>query len=286
MGITRGALGLLLELKNSCGFQGKMLQLGRQEICFTYDQLKKCAPSLGARLNIREPQGPIDDVALFKALGFDVVHSLDCDDYERATLIHDLNREVPEALWDQYDVIFDCGTLEHVFDLPQALRNIHRMLKKNGLIIHASPSHNFVDHGFYMFSPTLFYDYYAANRYRILKSYYFEMTGDPMVHPWKRHEYTPGCLDHRSFGGFGDKLIGTWFVAQKTPQSTYQSIPSQSYFVRRWKRVKEGVPDAPGSSSPNRIKNFLKKSALLTRMVRKAKIFYFDLQTTPRRNAT
>jgi len=109
---------------------------------------------------------------------------------------------MPEDNSPQYDVIYDGGTLEHIFNAPQALKTIHGLLKQDGIIVHGSPSHNHVDHGFYMFSPTFFWDYYSANKYNILTSYLFQYSS-PDNCTWEVFEYQPGSLDDFSFGGFG-----------------------------------------------------------------------------------
>src|SRR5207249_3920994 len=96
----------------------------------------------------------------FKALGFSEVAAMDYSDFESARYIHDLNSsEPPEHLLENFDVIIDGGTIEHVFHIPNVLNSIHKMLRPHGRTIHMSPSSNHIDHGFYMFSPTLFWDF-------------------------------------------------------------------------------------------------------------------------------
>ena len=67
--------------------------------------------------------------------------------------------------------LLDSGTLEHVFHLPNALKSVVELAKVGGRVMLLSPSSNHFDHGFYMFSPTLFYDYFSANGLRIETSY-------------------------------------------------------------------------------------------------------------------
>lgn len=246
MGIAKGALKLLIQEAKKRSFKGKsILQLGRQHTFLTVTQAYAIAKQMGfqteeiqkIQLSLsKDPklQGCIDDITLFTLLGFTTVHSLDASSYEHSTIVHDLNTPVPSHLHHSYDVIFDGGTLEHVFHLPQVLKNIHALLKKDGRIIHCSPSHNHVDHGFYMFSPTFFYDYYSANHYPILTSYIFEYAAADNS-DWKHFAYHPGSLDALSFGGFGKKLVGIWFIAQKTANSTDNQIPQQGAYVKTWK---------------------------------------------------
>ncbi len=225
--------------------EGKILQLGRQQVYLTMKQIKKFAAQAGVKVpDDLKPSpsfdpdfatlGYVDDVTLFKALGFDAVESLDLSEYEDCSFAHDLNEPIPEKYHGQYDVIYDGGTLEHVFHFPNCLKNIHHMLKPNGIIIHASPSHNHVDHGFYMFSPTVYADYYAANKYKTLKSNIFEYDQNHEKNRWTIYDYSPGSIDHLAYGGWGSKLLGIWFVAEKTKESTCNVIPQQSFYKRTW----------------------------------------------------
>ena len=62
---------------------------------------------------------------------------MDNSDFEDADFIHDLNSvPAPKPLRDRFDVIFNYGTIEHVFHVPNALQNIHDMLKVGGRVIH------------------------------------------------------------------------------------------------------------------------------------------------------
>ncbi len=125
--------------------------------------------------------------------------------------------------------------MEHVFDTRAVLKNIHDLLKVGGVIVHAVPSSNHVDHGFYMFSPTLFHDYYEANGYEIKKSYIFEYTANHDQDPWVIYDYKPGSIDHLSFGGWGGKkLLGIFFVAIKTEFSSSNVVPQQGMYRRSW----------------------------------------------------
>ena len=47
--------------------------------------------------------------------------------------------------------------MEHVFNYPTALRNAMEMLKKDGRLFIHTPVNNTSGHGFYQFSPELFY---------------------------------------------------------------------------------------------------------------------------------
>jgi hypothetical protein len=241
MGIAKGAFSLLCDLKKTSDFGngGKILQLGRQLTFVSPQQINEILSSFSLE-NLSNPcdsadQDDFGDQRLFKSLGFNTVESIDNSSFENATYVHDFNHKVPPTFEQSFDCIFDGGTIEHIFDIRSVLTNIHKILKVGGYIIHASPSSNHVDHGFYMFSPTLFHDYYQANGYEIVKSYLFEYESSHDKKPWIIYDYTPGCIDHLSFGGWnGDKLLGIWFVARKLKESTCHVIPQQGSYRRAW----------------------------------------------------
>jgi SAM-dependent methyltransferase len=180
-----------------------------------------------------------NDVVFFKKLGFEEVLSLDHSGYEDADIIHDLNVPVPEELRGTFDFVYDGGTLEHVFDFPQCLRNVHYLLKVGGIAAFSSPSHNHVDHGFYMFSPTIYWDYFHANGYRIVKANAFEYDRYQPNGEWIVYEYDPALFQPLDLGGWGRKPLGIWFVVEKLEGSTCDVIPQQGYYVDAWSGVTE-----------------------------------------------
>ena len=105
--------------------------------------------------------------SLFQGLGFYTIDSMDISDFEGANITHDLNYPIPQKLKQQYNCVFDGGTSEHVFDVKSSLFNTHELLKVGGVAIHAVPINNLVNHGFYQFSPALFFGFYEQNGYKI-----------------------------------------------------------------------------------------------------------------------
>ena len=97
------------------------------------------------------------------------VDSYDYSDYEGATFTCDLNKPLPSNLTGPeylYDTIMDPGSIEHIFNIPQAFKNISDMCKIGGTILHALPTNNLCGHGFWQISPELFFSLYSeANGY-------------------------------------------------------------------------------------------------------------------------
>jgi SAM-dependent methyltransferase len=171
---------------------------------------------------------------LFQSIGFEKISALDYSDFEGAEYIFNLNsHELPEALREQFDVVINHGTMEHVFHIPNCLANIHNMLRIGGRVIHSSPSSNFMDHGFYMFSPTFFYDYYSANKWSIHSVQVVRV--DPKYQEVDAPffaDYEPGIFDRISSGGLDSGAYGTYCIMEKTVESTFAIIPQQGFYKR------------------------------------------------------
>jgi hypothetical protein len=102
-----------------------------------------------------EEPGTLDP--LLRVLGASQVDSMDASPYEGASIIHDLNQPIGEDLRGRFSAVFDGGSLEHIFDVPTALRSYMEMVEVGGHLIIHTMANNYLGHGFYQFSPEFFY---------------------------------------------------------------------------------------------------------------------------------
>jgi hypothetical protein len=109
--------------------------------------------------------------ALLHALGAEVADSMDASSYEGASIIHDLNRPISEEMKCKYTCVLEYGTLEHVFNFPAALKNTIDMIEVGGHLLTITPANNFMGHGFYQFSPELYYGFLSANGFEQIEVY-------------------------------------------------------------------------------------------------------------------
>jgi SAM-dependent methyltransferase len=233
MGLGIGAITLLLEEDRRRPFGGSVVTLGRQSIEATGGRLAALLLAFGKTW----PETAVpDDETLLNALGFCEVVSLDASDFERPTRLLDLNSpETPPDLVGRFDVVLDSGTLEHVFHLPNALAHVGRMVRPGGRIIHLAPSSNYFDHGFYMFSPTLFFDYYEANGARVEAAKLVRHAADGTT--WDVFDYDPQGWNRIGVGGLDGKAYLFFIVVTAPDRAVPQRIPSQSYYVDAWRRA-------------------------------------------------
>ena len=97
----------------------------------------------------------IDCEEFFKnILNFESISSIDNSSYENASIIHNMNH--PFIPIEKYDYIYDGGTTEHIFNIPQVLDNVINLLEVDGIYCSVTCNNNFSGHGMYQFSPEIF----------------------------------------------------------------------------------------------------------------------------------
>jgi hypothetical protein len=163
MGVGTASAQLLFGAKASGVDFRETLTIGRQ---FFFPDPRELGRMFELRGIDRDPAALLNEStgwaeAFFRLLGADTVDSMDASPFEGATLIHDLNTPIDESLKERYTTVYDGGTLEHVFNFPQAVRNCMEMLRQGGCFIQAGPANNCTGHGFYQFSPELSYRVFA-----------------------------------------------------------------------------------------------------------------------------
>jgi SAM-dependent methyltransferase len=165
MGLNINATKFLVKARKSGARFDRTLTLGRQHMLVSPERIEAILKEAGAwppsqgeaafRAALRASSWRFETVA--RALGAQQADSLDASTYEGATLIHDLNQPIPDEYVEQFDAIIDGGTLEHVFHFPVAIANCMKMLKVGGHLFLLTPANNYFGHGFYQFSPELFF---------------------------------------------------------------------------------------------------------------------------------
>lgn len=241
MGINKAFCKFLIHAqKRDKPIRGRVLTLGRLELYIAPKEAEAMVHSKfpeAPAMVLKEKEGKYSE-PLLRMLGAGTVDSMDASDYEDATIIHDLNLPVPKELHESFDCIIDGGTLEHVFHFPNAIESCMRMLRTGGYYIALTPANNQMGHGFYQFSPEL---YFAA---------FSRMNGFEMRQ----------MLIHSSAGWFevsDPKVVKSRVtldssvpmmlavIAQKVAPITSFSTPQQDSYERAWEVVDSIRQDQP-----------------------------------------
>ena len=176
MGLDINGVKLLLHAKQLEVNFDRVLTIGRQMLYLREKELRRMLIQAGLIAADSKDTFAVDTYAetFLKMLGAEITDSLDASAYEEASMIHDLNLPLPKEMRSKYSVVIDGGSLEHVFNFPIAIQNCMNLIETDGYYIGITPSNNFLGHGFYQFSPELYYRIFSpSNGFRMVKMYLY-----------------------------------------------------------------------------------------------------------------
>lgn len=177
MAITQIALATLKQLIDMVPHRPvKMATIAYPDILVLPSVIEElCGETIAKSVRIREDSekilgwhglvGKLDGVVetrhFFSMLGVDVtvfdIHQVRGDE-----LIQDMNEPLDQKFRNGFDIVYDGGTLEHCFNIGQAVKNCVQLARVGGYIYHVHPF-NIANHGFYNFCPTFYHDFYGDN---------------------------------------------------------------------------------------------------------------------------
>jgi hypothetical protein len=233
MGITKKDSQLLFYSKKELGVSfSETLMLGRLYLYATQAQIDKFA-SLYSNPKTTKDVSFQDEYSepLFEILGASRVDSIDYSDYEKASIIHDLNLALPQNLHSTFTCIIDGGTIEHVFNFPIAIKNCMQALKVGGHYIGITPANNQMGHGFYQFSPELYYRIFSPeNGFRIKKML---ITPNDAENEW--YEIADPAIVKSRVVLMNPVPLTLMMVAEKIQEcEVFKSPPYQSDYTASW----------------------------------------------------
>lgn len=160
MGIDLPAFEFLLKAHTEFGDFGSTVVLGRQRLLMRNEAERA---RFGPVLARYRPDLSLDDIAdenvdrLIAALGGTPYQVMDNSAYEGAEVIHDLNEPLPAGLKGKFDTVIDVGTLEHVFNIAEAMKSMADAVAVGGQFLCLNIANHHLGHGFWQFSPEVFF---------------------------------------------------------------------------------------------------------------------------------
>lgn len=169
----------------------------------------------------------------FSLLGARETISLDCSSYEDASIIHDMNVPITDELRERFSVVFDGGSIEHVFNAPQAFRNCMEMVRVGGHFTQVSMANNFMGHGFWQLSPEVIFRIFSqANGYEIRAVFLHDVVGGAwyaVADPGQVHSRVELC---------NSRPIYILTVAKRIAIARiFDRLPQQSDYINIWDRL-------------------------------------------------
>lgn len=182
MGLGPAAVRLYLELwqRGVLANVRSVVEMGSQEMHLTKTQFEGLVRSAGVRTYdesafadlVHWPGTPRCSARSFYGLlGADEYRCIDLNKVYGA-IPHDLNAPFTDAsLYERFDLVTDHGTNEHVFNVAETYRTMHRLCKPGGLIVICQNTYG--GNGYFNFDLSFFEGMAAANGYGILFSSFF-----------------------------------------------------------------------------------------------------------------
>ena len=166
MGIGATSLKFLVYCKRNFDINfTRTATLGRLQFAKTFSSARLL------KKHVLEPALNLDEIfvdgfceGVLKHMGAGLVESFDYSDYECATHIVDMNEPIDDSHKGKYTLLIDGGTSEHIFHVPNVYKNMMDMVEVGGHIICYVPTNNWCGHGFYQFSPELYFNLFAKER--------------------------------------------------------------------------------------------------------------------------
>ena len=141
-----------------------------------------------------------------------------------AALQIDLN--YPTGLAERFDIVINGGTAEHVFNVWQFYKSCHDLALPGGLMVHNTPFCGWLEHGFYNFNPTFYWDLAAANGYGVVLLVYTELDPVRLVQLERRER----IVEMARAGEIGRNAM-LYAVLRKAGEESEFRCPRQGYYV-------------------------------------------------------
>lgn len=228
-----------------------VVTLGSQDCAFTYDELLRFLEK-HAIAHVALPENEVEltdgfkwvpaaerfryerfvhQRTLFRMLGFrrENIRSLDYSAFEGADIVHDLNTPIDANWHGRFDLVYDGGTLEHVFSTKDCLFNMSRLCRSSGMVVSVTPT-DLINHGFINVNASLYRDFFLTNGYEEVALKYVAFPSDPALAGRFYLEFEPQALHHPLSPYFAMHV----FSAFRKTAETELKVPNQSFYVDLW----------------------------------------------------
>jgi hypothetical protein len=239
MGMTIAGVQNLLELYLAGHLKNKksVVEFGSQELHLKSKDLEE----LLSMANVDFDKSDFPDIEnwpkqprtsakyLYKALGINEYLSLDCNG-ELDSINHDFNLPFEnKEYFSKFDIVTDHCACGHAFNSAEAYRTMHKLCKKDGIIIGILPL--WKGNSFYLYDNCFFEGLAAANGYKIIFNSYIVQTSALTKDGSFLDFHIP--LNRELLNSFDMtklKWIGVCAVLQKTSDKEFQ-FPYQGNYL-------------------------------------------------------
>ena len=252
MGISPHGAKFLLHARAAGVNFADTATIGRQGLYVTPAEMRHVFDAFGQSADDGEIEALCRGAAgyaepFFAHLGAVRTDSFDFSDFEAATFTHDMNTAIPERFHQRYSLVLDSGTLEHIFNFPTAIRNCMEMVRVGGHFVSITPANNFFGHGFYQFSPELYFTVLAPeNGFAVRTMMAFEDTRNAVWYEVRSpHDVRERVTLQNS------EPVYLCIIAERTAdRPIFAHTPQQSDYVVRWNGAEQPAVAATAGPRP------------------------------------
>jgi hypothetical protein len=232
--LSYGFANFLLYCKARMGVDfSKSISLGRPHMLLTRAEAKQLLRGYGYSYSHEDIEAICSEKyadPFFRILGCKDLTYLDYSDFEDADILHDLNVPIDQEHWNRYSCVVEGGTIEHVFNFPTVIDNCMKMTSVGGHFLSANLTNNWVGHGFYQFSPELFFNTFCEkNGFKTKKILIVPRYADA----WYDIPDPADLKERIEF--INNRRTSILTVTQRiSEQAGVLSIPQQSFYEKNW----------------------------------------------------
>jgi SAM-dependent methyltransferase len=244
MGLGSGAVKIYLELwqRNLFANVESVMEVGSQELHLSMDNFKQLVDAAGIpdydekslpNLDNWPAQPRCSARYFYEMLGAKQYRCMDLNQ-EFGAIAHDLNLPfTDESFYNQFDLVTDHGACEHVFNIAETYRTMHRLCKPGGMISIMQGVYG--GNGYFNFDMSFFEGMAAANDYKILFS---SFTISPPTDQGSCELHVPVSRELLTVVDFAKlKSLGICYIFQKTSDQDFQFAYQGSYLSQKQKNM-------------------------------------------------
>jgi hypothetical protein len=247
VGFTKNAVEFLLHCRSRGVDFSSCATIGRQILYLNAAELRAAFARAGQTVSADEANEVFQSGGnyaepMLRLLGGKTIHSFDASAYESATIVTDFNNPLDESHKGRYSAVIDGGSLEHVFNYPQGLKNAMEMVRPGGHLMLITPTHSRSGHGFYQLSAELFHRVFTgANGYESPETLVSSISGNAWYDvPDPAAVRDRVIVDPRAYS---DHLF---VLARRSSVATiFAAWPQQSDYAAAWVRPETIAQPAP-----------------------------------------
>jgi SAM-dependent methyltransferase len=290
MGLAFSTLRFVLDARERGISFKNTLTLGRIQAYLLPREIEKLAKLAGRELSkaaLQTEFGGFADEILKDLLDIETLEALDYSAYQGASIMHDMNTRIPLELEKKFDAVIDAGTIEHIFNFPVAIANCMKLVREGGRLFIITVANNHCGHGFYQFSPELFFRLFQnRNGFHIERIMLLEHPFPGLELSSRHRFYTvqdPDEIGTRVGLVTGSPVMLLLEAERLSVEDILAPYPYQSDYTTLWQSHQDGSGRGQGNASPHQFVNRLRKlfygvsEHSMPRLIRKLALLFAGL---------